>query len=237
MLPKCQFGVCTLVLGLIVAWASAGCVGDSPCDGTYTQVKQFDFSWTPAMDAETYELLEQADLGEPYVQVGINTTSTQMSLTVPLHMRLNAHYIVQACNGLGCTDHGTVETVGSMAEAIGYVKASNTGAHDQFGRSVALSEDGNTLAVGAERESSSATGIDQADNSSNGAGAVYVFVSRLTSRPRTPARTISLRAAWRYRKTEALWPSERTGKRAEWASGQSTCSAAINKTRGRNRLA
>jgi hypothetical protein len=58
-----------------------------------------------------------------------------------------------------------------------YVKASNTGAGDQFGRSVALGADGNTLAVGAPREDSSATGIngDQADNSASNSGAVYVF--------------------------------------------------------------
>jgi HJR/Mrr/RecB family endonuclease len=59
-----------------------------------------------------------------------------------------------------------------------YVKASVTGANDQFGLPVALSADGSTLAVGAAFESSNATGIDgnQADNSALFAGAVYVFV-------------------------------------------------------------
>ncbi len=58
-----------------------------------------------------------------------------------------------------------------------YVKASNAKASDQFGASLALSGDGNTLAVGATGESSSATGINgnQADTSMAGAGAVYVF--------------------------------------------------------------
>ena len=58
-----------------------------------------------------------------------------------------------------------------------YVKASNTDPGDQFGSSVALSADGNTMAVAAHREESSATGVngDQADNSIQGAGAVYVF--------------------------------------------------------------
>src|SRR6266852_1681409 len=58
-----------------------------------------------------------------------------------------------------------------------YVKASNTDAGDQYGFSVALSSDGNTLAVGAVSESSSATGIggNQADNTAASAGAVYVF--------------------------------------------------------------
>jgi cysteine-rich repeat protein len=58
-----------------------------------------------------------------------------------------------------------------------YIKASNTDEFDLFGSSVALSADGSTLAVGANFESSAATGIDgdQADNSAEFAGAVYVF--------------------------------------------------------------
>jgi hypothetical protein len=58
-----------------------------------------------------------------------------------------------------------------------YVKASNTDIADQFGQSVALSADGTTLAVGALGENSAATGIggNQADNSADGSGAVYVF--------------------------------------------------------------
>ena len=56
-----------------------------------------------------------------------------------------------------------------------YVKASNTGASDWFGASVALS--GDTLAVGAFGEGSAATGVNgnQADNSALGSGAVYLF--------------------------------------------------------------
>ncbi len=56
-----------------------------------------------------------------------------------------------------------------------YGKASNTGAFDNFGESVALS--GDTLAVGAWGEGSGATGVggDQADNSATNSGAVYIF--------------------------------------------------------------
>jgi len=56
-----------------------------------------------------------------------------------------------------------------------YVKASNTGANDRFGAAVAIS--GDSLAVGAYLEASSATGIDgnQADNGTQRAGAVYLF--------------------------------------------------------------
>ena len=56
-----------------------------------------------------------------------------------------------------------------------YLKASNSGAGDQFGWSVAVS--GDTVAVGAYLEASSATGVNgnQADNSAADAGGAYVF--------------------------------------------------------------
>ena len=68
-----------------------------------------------------------------------------------------------------------------------YIKASNTGEAgtegnfgdgDQFGFSVSLSDDGNTLAVGANAEDSNARGINgnQNDNSMQSAGAAYIFV-------------------------------------------------------------
>jgi hypothetical protein len=66
---------------------------------------------------------------------------------------------------------------GSTWTQQAYIKASNTDANDFFGSAVAISNDGNTLAVGAYDERSSATGIDgnQASNSVNIAGAAYVF--------------------------------------------------------------
>jgi len=58
-----------------------------------------------------------------------------------------------------------------------YLKASNVDAGDSFGERVAISDDGNTVAVTAFSESSAATGVDgdQADNTAADAGAVYVF--------------------------------------------------------------
>lgn len=58
-----------------------------------------------------------------------------------------------------------------------YVKASNPGQSDLFGMSVAISGDGNTMAVSAPWERSAATGVNgnQSDDSMPQAGAVYVF--------------------------------------------------------------
>src|SRR5207302_1588638 len=64
-----------------------------------------------------------------------------------------------------------------------YVKASNPMESANFGSSVALSRDGNTMAVAAYYESSAATGINgnQNDHSIPEAGAVYVFTRTGTS--------------------------------------------------------
>lgn len=58
-----------------------------------------------------------------------------------------------------------------------YLKASNTDSFDNFGRYVALSDDGATLAVVADSEASAATGVngDETDNTAPYSGAVYIF--------------------------------------------------------------
>jgi hypothetical protein len=59
-----------------------------------------------------------------------------------------------------------------------YVKASNAEAGDTFGTSVALSDDGTLMAIGAAGEDSGALGLggDQTDDSAdNNTGAVYVY--------------------------------------------------------------
>lgn len=62
---------------------------------------------------------------------------------------------------------------GSSWSQQAYIKANTSDASDLFGVSVRLSNDGNTLAVGAAQEGSNGTG--EADNSANGAGAAYIF--------------------------------------------------------------
>ncbi len=57
-----------------------------------------------------------------------------------------------------------------------YIKASNTGGGDHFGYSVALSADGDTLAVGALFEDGSANGVNGSQNDgTSDSGAVYLF--------------------------------------------------------------
>src|SRR5262244_3945021 len=82
---------------------------------------------------------------------------------------------------------GAASPAFAQLKQITYIKASNTHMGDHFGNGgtleghgVALSGDGNTLAVGAPYEDSNAKGINgnQNDTSLYSAGAVYVFVRR-----------------------------------------------------------
>jgi hypothetical protein len=71
--------------------------------------------------------------------------------------------------------------VDEINKMIGYFKASNTGSGDYFGNSIALSDDGTTLAVGAPYEYNSATGVitDGSETTDVSeailSGAVYLF--------------------------------------------------------------
>jgi hypothetical protein len=58
-----------------------------------------------------------------------------------------------------------------------YLKASNAGSGDEFGYSLSVTTDGNTLAIGARGEASSANGIDgdQSSGSAPNSGAAYIF--------------------------------------------------------------
>lgn len=147
--------------------------------------KQLHFTWTAVSGATSYNLKEDPDGASGFALVaggsGITATNFDLPL-VSLLGRINAKYQLEACNNSGCTPT-VLNMASNLSAALGaYVKASNTGASDGFGAAVAISTDGNTLAVGAAGEDSASTGVTAApvtntatgDAASN-AGAVYVF--------------------------------------------------------------
>ncbi len=102
-------------------------------------------------------------------------------------LAVGAYWEDSAATGIGgnqgdnsATDAGAVymfERSGTTWWQQAYVKASNTGAGDYFGISVALSADGSALAVGAYAEDSATTGVNgaQTDESAPASGAIYWF--------------------------------------------------------------
>jgi hypothetical protein len=152
-----------------------------PLEGTLA-VKQLTLSWTGAADAVRYQVQRQVaggswvDDGEP---VSAPATSTVRALSIHLADWATTRYRVAVCNARACIATTTeLSVLDRIAGAIGYLKASNTGAGDRFGAAVALSADGSTLAVGAVEEDGNGTGTtgDPTNNAASAAGAVYVFV-------------------------------------------------------------
>jgi len=93
-------------------------------------------------------------------------------------MALSATDDTLAKGGTGLEGNGDLVFVFARTDGTWTEPASVAGAAgDGFGGSVALSDGGDTLAVGASGEDSSATGVDgdQDDNSAPGSGAVYLF--------------------------------------------------------------
>jgi FG-GAP repeat len=100
-------------------------------------------------------------------------------VTAPIRLALGMTMVpvaLTASGGLSKTYQLVFQRGGTTLEQVVYGKASNTGANQGFGRSLAVFDD--TLVVGAPGESSNATGVDgnQLDTSADSAGAVYVFV-------------------------------------------------------------
>jgi hypothetical protein len=89
----------------------------------------------------------------------------------------------------------------------GYVKAFNPRENDQFGWAVAISRDGNTIAMGAHLEDSGAKGIngDQSDFHAEDSGAVYVYTrSGTTWNPTAYVKAPNTKAAAEFGISVAL---------------------------------
>jgi hypothetical protein len=139
-------------------------------------LKELRFTWGAVSGATLYRLFENPDGVSGFSQIGADLTALSHDHPIAAHRRANASYRLDACNSAGCTSGAVVTPGSNLTQAIGYVKASNPGVDDEFGVAVALSADGNTLAVGAWNESSSTTGVNTTPNDNAPlAGAVYVF--------------------------------------------------------------
>jgi len=125
--------------------------------GVWTQQAYLKASDTDSSDGFGYNVAISGDtiaVGAPFEDSGsVGINQDQTNTTAPAS---GAVYIFTRAAGVWTQQ--------------AYIKASNTGADDQFGINLALV--GDTLAVGALYEDSNGS---QADNSATDAGAVYVF--------------------------------------------------------------
>jgi len=156
-------------------------------------LKQLNFSWNSIPGASYYKLKFNPGDSSDFSQVATNIVGLSYTQDIAVHRMdwAKATYVVEACDNTNCGASDATGVLDAMLGSIGYIKASNTGTNYNFGTSVVLSADGNTLAVGAPMEASNATGVNcngnAADTNFNGipdcqedvsmdkSGAVYVF--------------------------------------------------------------
>ena len=136
---------------------------------TPQSVKTFRFSWDKPGAVSEYRLLVNPDGASGYSEVvTFGGKPTEYDLPVFLPATLNASYILEACNRIGCTESDAVFVNSALTNAIGYLKASDTDVNDGFGRALALADGGRTLAIGAP-------GDDGENDGASASGAVHVL--------------------------------------------------------------
>jgi trimeric autotransporter adhesin len=139
-------------------------------------------SWPQATGATFYRVSQRTSNGAAFEVLADGLTATTQTVTAPALHRTDwaaLRYRVEACNEAGCAGVDSDSVIGLVAGMTAYLKASNADAGDRFGSAVALSADGSTLAIGAEREDSDGSGANpdtENNNDIDDSGAVYVFV-------------------------------------------------------------
>lgn len=141
----------------------------APAPNIKFALKQLQFNWTAVGGATSYRVLEDADGSGTFKQVSGDLTAVTYSRDIAVHTFnwSKAQYQVQACNSVGCSTSGALIAADGVLKTIGYFKPSTTNSGDTFGWSIALSDNGTTLAVGVPLEDGG--GVDS--------GAVYVFTN------------------------------------------------------------
>lgn len=135
---------------------------DAPKAALSSTYKHLTVDWTAAAGATSYRLMKDATGGGTFTQVGTDlpasARSTEVSVIVHKETWLNAQYAIAACNSAGCTQSPAATASADLSvPLIGYLKASAANSYGYFGSAVAMSADGNTLAVGVDRTADAAT--------------------------------------------------------------------------------
>ncbi len=165
------------VVLLVTLSAAAGGQTTAPPPAPFLTIggntKELLLDWEPVPGAGIYRVMANSAARGYFEPVGdrIPASRTRMAIPIGVHQQpwSTGRYLVMACNPAGCTRSNEVApSTETMLNTIGYLKASNTGAHDQLGTQVAMSADGTTMAVAADGE-------DGDNDTLPDSGAVYIY--------------------------------------------------------------
>jgi hypothetical protein len=170
-----MFSLCLAAIGM----ASDGARSQSPAPATSPQLRQAAYLKASNAEAGDHFGCGGALTGHTGIGVAISSDGSTLAVGAP-HESSGAKGVNGNQNDESAYGSGAVYVFirrGENWTQQAYVKASNTGQSDRFGSVVALSADGNTLAVSAVWEASAAKGVNgnQNDDSLPQAGAAYIF--------------------------------------------------------------
>ena len=160
----------------------------------FNKAKTFSFSWDKSERAEYYKLFEKLDDQSGFTDLNISPTSStsEYDHIVPIFTHANAVYKLKSCNqGDVCSDDSNYvyinQSLTDLADSIGKIANPESNNSDQgFGRPASVSRDGNTIALGAIKDSSNSTGVTNNTDGSDiqgalkqadvtNSGAVYIY--------------------------------------------------------------
>ena len=152
------------IVPLIFSMALTGCKSESVSLSSFNlsdisassdNVKTMTLTWTSASDSSgvTYTVCQKdTSQDNDCLALGSVEDSLSTSITVDsLVSALSADYFILATEGENSESSSEASlTEDTVTKMIGYIKASDTAAGDYFGDYVRLSDDGHTLAIGAD---------------------------------------------------------------------------------------
>ena len=126
-------------------------VPENPVVSVSGATKRLVFDWTEPEYTEYYRLLENPTGNSGFTQIGddipAGTLTASREIAVHLMSWDRAQYLLEACNVTGCGRSDLVFVTDVMLHTIGYLKASSSSERLEFARHIALSGDGQTMAV------------------------------------------------------------------------------------------
>ncbi len=161
----------------------AACGGDSdankpaaPAVSATVAPKSLTLDWNSVAGAGYYKVYQNADGNSGYTAVNSNVTSTEYTLPLAAHLMdwEDGRFMVEACNASGCTPSADLLISEQVLDAIGYFKAEAPVEESLFGFAVALSGDGETLAVGAPQFDHTVS-VGDSEVVAERSGAVYIY--------------------------------------------------------------
>lgn len=172
------------VIGLVAFCCLSACGGKSDSKISLSDqktffieevsAKGFQFSWTDSTDATSYQIFEDEDgiSGFSPITPLLDASTNSYLHIAPLHLRGGARYILERCKGSDCDYSNTVYPSRHLLGAIGLIHSEVPAYHGLFGFDIALSGDGDTLAV-SEQKTGSVFVYARSENTWKKAGTIF----------------------------------------------------------------